>query len=284
MPLKGQKWNPESSKKRIISFQKTLKEKYPEGRPCWNKGLTKATDIRVLRGSIKQAEVLKQTYKNNPSLIKKINETKKRKFATGEIVVWCKGLTKENNQSLQKTSKALKGKPKSKEHRKKLSLSLLGRTFIDIHGEKKANEIKIKQAIKHKGSKRKDSTKQKQREKALKRVNKQGNMIAYNEKSIPFFNYINNKYNLKGVYGKNEFKCIGYSLDYYDKSTNLVIEWDEKYHYPFSTLRKKDVTRQENIINHLNCEFIRIKQWEDLNQYEELIKLFIINKTIRKIA
>jgi len=57
------------------------------GQLVWNKGLTKATDARVVQGSRKMSLTRKE--KHFPS--------------------WCKGLTKETDERVRKISKALRG-------------------------------------------------------------------------------------------------------------------------------------------------------------------------------
>jgi len=47
----------------------------------------------------------------------------------------------------------------------------------------------------------------------------QGKSVSYNEKSIPFFENLNSKYGLAGVYGENEFKIAGFLLIFIRKST-----------------------------------------------------------------
>ena len=55
-------------------------------------------------------------------------------------------------------------------------------------------------------------------------------------------------------------KNLGYFLDGYCKETNTAYEVDEKYHFDFNgNLREKDIKRQNEIENELNCDFIRIK-------------------------
>lgn len=61
--------------------------------------------------------------------------------------------------------------------------------------------------------------------------------------------------------GEFYIKELGYWVDGYSSEKNIVIEYDEKYHYDFDgVLREKDVYRQHEIENHLGCEFIRIKE------------------------
>jgi len=58
--------------------------------------------------------------------------------------------------------------------------------------------------------------------------------------------------------GEFYIKELGYWLDGYDKENNVVYEFDEKYH-DNQKQKQKDMLRQQDIINHLKCKFIRIK-------------------------
>jgi len=71
------------------------------------------------------------------------------------------------------------------------------------------------------------------------------------------------------------FECFG---DYFEPTLNLVIEWDEPKHYINNKiLRDKDINRQSDIINHLQCGFIRIKERE----FDEQLTIQKINEYIK---
>lgn len=70
--------------------------------------------------------------------------------------------------------------------------------------------------------------------------------------------------------GGEQFIC-GYWLDGYDKIKNIVVEYDESFHYPYGKLREKDVIRQNRIIALLNCEFWRYDEKRN-NFYNVSIK------------
>lgn len=59
--------------------------------------------------------------------------------------------------------------------------------------------------------------------------------------------------------GEHHIKDLGYFLDGYDEKQNVVIEVDEAYHFKNGELCEKDKRRQEEIEEHLGCEFIRVK-------------------------
>lgn len=67
-----------------------------------------------------------------------------------------------------------------------------------------------------------------------------------------------------------------YFVDYYIPELNVVIEYDEKHHYPKGELRQKDVKRQKEIERRLRCKFVRIKDelfMENNNHYTEELSL-----------
>jgi len=59
------------------------------------------------------------------------------------------------------------------------------------------------------------------------------------------------------------------SLLMLDKDKNVVVEVDERHHYDIhGNLRDKDITRQNEIIKHLGCQFVRIDyETGDANVY-----------------
>ena len=61
--------------------------------------------------------------------------------------------------------------------------------------------------------------------------------------------------------GEFHIKELGYWVDGYSKEKNIVIEYDEKYHFTSEgKLKEKDVIRQTEIENYLGCSFIRITE------------------------
>jgi len=59
--------------------------------------------------------------------------------------------------------------------------------------------------------------------------------------------------------GEFHVKELGYWVDGYDKQNNVVYEFDEKYHFS-EKQQKKDKIRQKEIMDLLNCKFVRIKK------------------------
>lgn len=85
----------------------------------------------------------------------------------------------------------------------------------------------------------------------------------YNVNSIPIIEDYGKKHNYNFLHAENggEFhiKELGYFVDAYDKDKNVVLEIDEKHHYIDNVLCDRDIRRQKEIENFLNCTFIRIK-------------------------
>jgi len=53
---------------------------------------------------------------------------------------------------------------------------------------------------------------------------------------------------------------LGYWVDFYSPSKNIVIEYYEKKHLKQI---KRDVRRKMEIISYMDCEFIEIREWEN---------------------
>ena len=97
----------------------------------------------------------------------------------------------------------------------------------------------------------------------------------YNKNACKYIDKLNEDkgWNLQHAENGGEYKILGYFLDGYDKEKNIAFEYDECKHYKDvynNILNEKDIQRQENIINELNCEFWRYN--------EKLNLLYCINK------
>lgn len=114
-----------------------------------------------------------------------------------------------------------------------------------------------------------DETKRKLRLYAIKRIEKSFGLydglvpgIGNNEEK--YFSELERKNNWNGIfYGKNgkynqyEIKYLGYFVDYYEPTRNIVVEYDESRHYKHGNLKEKDRVRMEQIKAYLGCEFWR---------------------------
>jgi hypothetical protein len=112
----------------------------------------------------------------------------------------------------------------------------------------------------------KQSTKLKMRISALEYISSlKGRVVPrYNKESISIIEKYGKENGYKFIHAENGgeyfIKELGYFLDAYDPINNIVLEIDERFHFDNNgNLKQKDIERQENIQNLLNCKFIRIK-------------------------
>ena len=150
---------------------------------------------------------------------------------------WNKGLTKETDERVKLSGKTYsdrvktgqiipvwKGKHLSKEHKKKCSIATC-KYLIKTHGGPRYNKSAIH---------------------ILEQIAKE------------------HGWNIQHAENGGEFYTgIGYFVDAYDKEQNVVLEYDEPAHYEDvenNILREKDLKRQNEIIEHLHCEYWRYNE------------------------
>lgn len=154
----------------------------------------------------------------------------------------------------------------NKKQQKCRACSKLGN--IGRKGQSNTDEHKRKVGLKHKGRKISEISKMKMREAALNRIKKFKTKpyTNYNPKACEYFDDLNKHmgWNLQHALNGGEIQIIGYSLDAYDKEKNIVVEYDEPLHEKPS-IKKKDLIRQNRIIERLNCKFYRYSE-----KYQEL--------------
>jgi hypothetical protein len=114
-----------------------------------------------------------------------------------------------------------------------------------------------------------DETRRKMRVQAIKRIEKScglydGLVPSVGNDEEKYFSELEKKNNWDGIfYGKNgkyrqyEIKHLGYFVDYYEPTHNIVVEYDEPRHYQNRNLRAKDVRRMKEIKDYLKCKFWR---------------------------
>lgn len=118
-----------------------------------------------------------------------------------------------------------------------------------------------------KGKKHKQETKRKQRLGQIAHIERRiGYQMkpAYNPDSISIIEEYGTKFGFNFQHAENggEFyvKELGYWVDAYDAEKNVVLEYDESHHFNSKgNLKKKDIKRQKEIEEHLDCRFIRIR-------------------------
>jgi|LWDU01.1.fsa_nt_gi hypothetical protein len=155
------------------------------------------------------------------------------KIGNGYKTSWNTGLSKDDPRVAHNCRNAFG---------KEVNISTLnkGKTYEEIYGKEKANEVKQKQ---YRG---------------------RDNWPNYNPKSIPLIEEFGKKngYNFNHAENGGEVMIISkqgnaYYVDGYDKKNNVVVEYYEKSH---KRQKKYDTIRQNEIIERLDCEFNII--WE----------------------
>ena len=118
-----------------------------------------------------------------------------------------------------------------------------------------------------------EDSKQKTRESTINYIkslsNYNGNVARFSDKACKYIDNLNKEknWNLQHAENGGEIQINGYFLDGYDKNLNIVFEYDEPRHYKDlinNILSEKDIQRQNNIINQLNCQFWRYNEYLDL--------------------
>lgn len=105
---------------------------------------------------------------------------------------------------------------------------------------------------------------------AINRVMRQGCPVAYNPNSIPIIEQFGKTHGYNFIHAENggEYQVPNttFFVDGYDVEKNVVLEFDENYHFSEKQSRK-DKERQDMIGNVLKCKFIRIDENMDIKEY-----------------
>jgi hypothetical protein len=131
-------------------------------------------------------------------------------------------------------------------------------THLSEDKKQKIREMRKGKPGPRKGMVTPESTKEKLRNIRLDNFEKTG-IVSYNPKACKYLNELSEKmgWNLQHAENGGEHRICGFRLDGYDKNRNIVVEYDESYHYRYGELLEKDVERMKIIINALKCEFYR---------------------------
>ncbi len=103
--------------------------------------------------------------------------------------------------------------------------------------------------------------KEKHRQKMLRMIRDGKSKVAFNSRACKVFDFINLKMGWHGQHALHggEITVNLFFLDFYDPSSNVAIEWDEKHHRKPSRHRA-DWIKQHVIMDSLKCEFYRIDE------------------------
>jgi len=218
------------------------------GKEPWNKGKTNVYSEETLK---KMSEV--QKGENSFFYGKQHSEETKRKMSKAKRG---KILSEEHKQKLR-------GKHPTEETRRKLIKSHIGKT--PWNKGKITGQVPWNKEIKNPYSK---ETLRQMRISAINRIEKtvkDGGQVYpnYNPKACELIDEYGKEHGYVFQHAMNggEFKIehLCYWVDGYDKEKNVVIEIDESFHYKNDKLLDKDIQRQKEITEHLDCKFIRLK-------------------------
>lgn len=92
-----------------------------------------------------------------------------------------------------------------------------------------------------------------------------GRCYRINKNSFSYFDGLSEKMGWNLIHGGNggEKLICGYWVDSYDEKNNIIVEYDEPFHYPYGKLRSRDVIRQNRIIALTGCRFFRYNEREN---------------------
>ncbi len=171
-------------------------------------------------------------------------------FKKGQVSYWKgKKLPKETKLKMRQNHADVSGK----------NNPMYGKKRFDMQGDKNpAKRPEVRKKIRNhalvNNSNYLPGVNKKQRISMMNRITERGGpKLGKNEKQIidKWETIINYKI-------LRQYPTCGYFLDGYCKELNLAFEVDEKHHFDVNgKLKKKDIIRQENIENELNCDFIR---------------------------
>jgi hypothetical protein len=180
-----------------------------------------------------------------------LSEETKEKISKSHINLKHSDETKEKIKT--NNGKYWKNKNRSDETKEKIKSTLQGNIPWNIN---------LKGVVKDS-----DETRLKKRLMRIKQIEFQKGKISpnYNKKACEYFDNLMIEENIKIQHALNDgefyIKELGYWVDGYDKESNTVYEYDEKRHFDKNgTLKERDIKRQIEIENFLNCKFIRIKE------------------------
>jgi transposase len=116
------------------------------------------------------------------------------------------------------------------------------------------------------GSSHSEETIRKMRLSAIRNIKEKKGQVYpnYNPEACRIIEEYGNKkdYNFQHAENGGEYYIseLGYWVDGYDSEANVVIEVDEDHHFTSDGyLKNRDIKRQQEIEEHLDCKFIRIK-------------------------
>ena len=193
-----------------------------------------------------------------------------------------------------------KGHPRYGEHHSEESISKMRQNAIHLYGEKNpfygkthSKDVLKKISKANKGKVLSDETKEKLSKvrRGVKKSNEHRRKLriariqyiqnnfgicfpCFSSKACKYLDKLNkeNGWELEHALRVGEFRIkeLGYWLDGYDRKRNIVVEYDEPFHYKKDgSLKEKDVLKTEEVKKYLGCRFFRYN--ESKNELREYI-------------
>lgn len=163
-------------------------------------------------------------------------------------------------------------KPFSGETKEKIGRSRKGKTYreLGIVVDLKSRGEKI--SLVKKGKKFSENHKRSLRIARAEFIRKFDGGPSFNPDACKYFDELNkqNGWNLQHALNGGEIYLneLGYWVDAYDEERNIVVEYDEPYHFRNENVIQRDYNRMKNIITHLHCRFFRYNEKREiLEQY-----------------
>jgi hypothetical protein len=189
---------------------------------------------------------------------RKVSENHAKPFKGKTFSSEHKKKLKENNAHYWKD------KTHSDEYKKKMSIALSGENH-PLYGTNVPQERKDKIRKSLLGFRHSDETKKKMRLIAIERIQNRVGQLSpgYNPNAIPIIEQKAKEYGIDDLQhaetpgGEFYIEELGYWVDGYSEEKNIVIEYYEKWH---EKKKERDERRKNEIIKHLGCEFIIIKE------------------------
>lgn len=236
------------------------KSQFQKGRIPWNKGLTYHINLKISRRKYpkKICIICKNEYQSYIKNQKVCSSKCKGTLLSQQR----KGIMKISDQQKNNISNTLREKYKNGIIKSTQKGKMYSREQYPTYGMRSkhhSDEAKSKQSNKKIGTIHTTECRQKMRLKSIERIERTKlnglpltPCIGNNETKI--LDYLQNEcFNYPII---RQYKIKGYFLDGYCPSLNLAIEIDEQRHKKYI---EKDIQRQKEIEEKLNCKFLRIE-------------------------
>jgi len=197
------------------------------------------------------------------------NQEAKYYFPT--VNKWCcSKFTTQCFEVRRKNSENSKGKSQSEEHKRKLSKIRKGKPTWN-KGKKMSDEWRNRVGKNFLDKKHTSKTKKKMRYSSIQRIEEQ---FLNNEPLTPCIGkeerlFLNEVESILNTKVHRQFSVSGFFVDGYIPKLNLAFEFDEEINHKDVS---KDLQRQQEIEESLNCKFFRVNDYKWKKDKKEIIR------------